>query len=163
MKTIMDYFEDTIDYPNDIALNPIPMNTLWSYVSSTFLNGFINYVTPLKIFVLDRYEPDKTEEIKNLKKQAHTKLGQFGDDIIILSKIGNNVYMFFWFDMDVSDCCIGRFETTDSKNEVIISLTNWLDEQKAENAGKEYQEMMDNGILNYHELPMSFLEGWISF
>ena len=163
MKTIMSYFDETVEYPQDIALNPIPMNTLWCYVSSTFLNGFINHVTPLKVFVLDRYEPDKTEKIKKLKRQIHTKLSQFGDDIIILSEIGENTYMFFWFDMDVSDCYIGRFETTDSKDEVIDSLTNWLNKQKEENEGEEFYEGIDNGIWDYHELPLSFLEGWISF
>jgi hypothetical protein len=113
--------------------------------------------------VLDRYEPDKTEKIKKLKRQTHTKLSQFGDDIIILSEIGENTYMFFWFDMDVSDCYIGRFETTDSKDKVIDSLTNWLNKQKEENEGKEFYEGIDNGIWGYHELPLSFLEGWISF
>jgi len=92
MKTIMSYFDETVEYPQDIALNPVPMNTLWCYVSSTFLNGFINHVTPLKVFVLDRYEPDKTEKIKKLKRQIHTKLSQFGDDIIILSEIGENTF-----------------------------------------------------------------------
>ena len=71
--------------------------------------------------------------------------------------------MFFWFDMDVSDCSIGRFETSDSKNIVFESLKNWLDEQKKENEGKIFQEQYDNGILNYHELPVSFIEGWVSF
>jgi hypothetical protein len=163
MKTIMNYFEDVIEYPDDIALEPIPMNILWSYISSTFLNGFINYVKPLKIYVLDRYSPDKTDEINNLKSQVHTDLGQFGDDIIMLCEIEPNKYMFFWFDMDVSDCSIGRFETSDSKNIVFESLKNWLDEQKKENEGKVFQEQYDNGILNYHELPVSFIEGWVSF
>ena len=84
IKTIMDYFDDEVEYPNDVALNPLPMNTFWSYISSTFLNGFINYVEPLKVYVLDRYEDDKTDEVLNLPKQYHTELSQFGDDIILL-------------------------------------------------------------------------------
>ncbi len=153
-KTIMDYFNDEIEYPNDVALNPLPMNTLWSYISSTFLNGFVNYVEILKVYVLDRYEDDKTDAVLNLTKQCHTDLRQFGDDIILLGKIENNEdslnkFMFFWFDMDVSDCCIGRFETTDNNEIVFEALLNWL----------EY----DNGILGFHELPKSFIKGWVSF
>lgn len=169
VKTIMDYFDDEVDYPSDVALNPLPMNTLYCYISSTFLDGFINYVTPLKVFVLDRYEDDKTEEIKTIKYEVHRKLSCLGDDIIILAKIESedepaiNRFMFFWFDMDVSDCQIGRFETTDKPFQVFEALNNWLELEKEKNSGKRFQEMYDNGILNYHELPLSFLNGWLSF
>jgi hypothetical protein len=167
-KTIMDYFNDEVEYPNDVALNPLPMNTFWSYISSTFLDGFINYVEPLKIYVLDRYADDKTDAVLNLSKQCHTKLSQFGDDIILLGKIENNEdslnkFMLFWFDMDVSDCCIGRFETTDNNETVFEALVNWLEEKKAENKGKVFHESYDNGVLGFHELPKSFIEGWVSF
>lgn len=168
IKTIMDYFDDEVEYPNDVALNPLPMNTFWSYISSTFLNGFINYVEPLKVYVLDRYEDDKTDEVLNLSKQYHTELSQFGDDIILLGKIENNdddlnKFMFFWFDMDVSDCCIGRFETTDNNETVCEALLNWLEEKKLENKGEIFNEDHDNGILGFHELPKSFINGWLSF
>jgi len=33
----------------------LPINTLYSYISSTFLNGFINYVTIKKAYCLNRY------------------------------------------------------------------------------------------------------------
>ena len=167
-KTIMEYFHDEVDYPRDVALNPLPMNIFWLYISHTFLNGFINYVVSLKIYVLDRYEDDKTDAILNLPKQSHTKLSQFGDDIIVLGKIesdepGPNKYMLFWFDMDVSDCGIGRFETTDTNDTVFEALVNWLEEQKLENKGKVFEKHYDNGLLNFYELPTSFIEGWVSF
>lgn len=168
MNTIMDYFNDEIEYPQDVALEPLPINTLWSYISSTFLNGFINYVKPIKVFVLDRYKDDKTEEIKNLKPQPHTNLHHFGDDVIILAEIENHeggvkMYMLFWFDCDVSDCRIGRFETSDFSTVVIQSLVNWLDEMKKENEGRVFSQDYDNGVLNYHEVPLTWLSGWLSF
>jgi hypothetical protein len=167
-KTIMDYFSDEVEYPSEIAFNILPMNTWWNKVSSTFVNGFINYVKPIKAYVLDRYEADKTEAIKNIKDEFHTDLSCFYDDVILLAKIESddetlNRFMLFWFDMDVSDCGIGRFETTDNDQQVLESLTNWLDELKKDNAGKTFNPNYDNGVLNYHPLPLSFLTGWISF
>lgn len=190
---IWDYFNEKIDYPSDVALNPIPYGTVWSYISSTFLNGFVNYVKPIACFVLDRYAEDgeligdrnftvcnagefgKWHKWEGTKKQlidaikngskamAHTKLDCFGDDIILLTEIEPDKYMFFWFDMDVSDCSIGRFETTDPKETVISSVVNWLEREKTDNNGKTVTNGFDNGIVNYHGLPISFLEGWVSF
>ena len=196
-KTIWDYFDDNIDYPNEVAHNPLPYGTVWCYISSTFLNGFINYVKPIKVYQLDRYEcEDEPQEVDyrdkgdygaNWKKFtgtkaelrklvldekiqfSHTKLHLFGDDITLLAEIENNEedgkgrYMFFWFDCDVSDCCIGKFETTDTKEEVIQAMVNWLEETKEENKGKIVEPNYDNGIVNYTELPISFLEGWLKF
>lgn len=50
------YFENgTIEFPRNIAFNPLPWGSYWEYVSSTFLNGFINYVEIKKAFLLARY------------------------------------------------------------------------------------------------------------
>lgn len=49
------YFRDEVEYPRDIAANPLPIGTRYDYVSNTFLNGFINYVSVVKGFVLARY------------------------------------------------------------------------------------------------------------
>lgn len=54
---IKDYFHEEVEYPNDIAENPLPLGRLLSYVSSTFLNGFINYVLPIEAAILNRYVP----------------------------------------------------------------------------------------------------------
>lgn len=183
-KEIWNYFNENIEYPKEISHNPIPYGTVWSYVSSTFLNGFINYVRPIYCCVIDRYTPDD-EEIKyndfnGTKKELldlilsnkfdihHTKLNCFQDDIIILARIlteNNDLdkYMFFWFDMDCSDCCIGKFETNDSEDTVIESIKNWLNREKRENHGFTVQVNRDNGIINYHELPITFISGWVSF
>lgn len=167
-NTIIDYFDCEVEYPSDIALNPLPMNTLWSYVPSCFLNGFVNHVEPLIVYVLDRYQDNKTNEILTLKESYHTKLRQFDDDIILLGKIEHsrdslNRFMFFWFDMDSSDCCIGRFETVDSNEVVLDSLKNWLKGEVIKNEGRVFIEDCDNGILGFHELPKSFINGWLSF
>jgi hypothetical protein len=179
MEKIFDYFENFEEYPTNVVDNPIPYGTLYSYISSTFLNGFINYTEPIKCYLIDRYTPDDeiitVPNIKGPKKELkekvlsgeidcfHTDLDCFEDDIIILSKIQNNKYRFFWFDMDVSDCSVGKFETTDSQEDVIQSVVNWLDDCKSKNKGRIVENNLDNGIINYTELPLSFLKGWIKF
>lgn len=154
----LDYFTESIEYPRNVAANPIPMNTLWSYISSTFLNGFINYVTIIDAQLLDRYmkmdeyfnnaedgpnqqyhdgtgwvqPPDNLTKralfdlYTNPKNRDVPKLNCFDDDVLILSRCRDDgsvdtkgMYMFFWFDQDVSDCGIGRFHT-DEPEEVVI-------------------------------------------
>lgn len=155
-KTILDYFESSVEYPENPALNILPWNVYWYNISDTFLNGFINYVTPLKIFVLDRYSDPKEPEKLNFTDNCNTKLSFFHDDIVLLSRIGDEkqgMYMFFYFDMDVSDCCIGRFKTTDIEADIFEALLNWLEEEKNDSAD----------VKGYHELPTSFINGWVSF
>jgi len=193
-KTIFSYFDEEVEYPNNVALNPIPYGVVWQYISSTFLNGFINYVEPFGCYVVNRYtlesatlskkklidiEASEREEftgtkkelidliVSEKKKMCHTNLGCFEDDIFIVAKIADEIegdfgrYMFFWFDMDVSDCCIGRFITCDSEDEILKSLENFLHENYVEN--KEHEESHSEDSLGYHKLPLSFLRGWISF
>lgn len=190
MKKIWDYFDDRIEYPDDIAENILPYGTVWEYISSTFLNGLINYTEPIAWYVIDRYnskdniinnnvfnknedfnwydwEGTKEEYINTIINEKistyHTDLNSFEDDVVILSKISKNGYMFFYFDRDVSDCCIGRFETDDKENDVIKSVENWLDKEKNNNKEHSVEEYVDNGIINYTKLPLSFLRGWVKF
>ena len=90
--------------------------------------------------------------------EPHTNLSQFQDDVMILSKAfdphdGNNdfVWIFFWFDQDVSDCSIGRFITTDTDEEVINKFTKL--------ANKNY----NFGENTARELENRFINGWKSF
>lgn len=72
-------------------------------------------------------------------------------------------YMFFCFDSDVSDCSVGRFKTSDSIPTIIQSITNWLESEKTKNKGKEIEARCDNGIIDFHTLPLSFIKGWVSY
>jgi len=156
----LDYFTDNIEYPNNVALDPIPIGILWSYISSTFLNGFINYVTIVKAFVLGRYyawdeeinytisvmdppgsfnwtekkcktKDDLYQELVKKKAVFHVNPDyDFQDDVVILAKAGNTeagiCYFYFWYDMDCSDCCIGRFITDDNEENVITSFYDYV-------------------------------------
>jgi len=190
-KKIWDYFDNNIEYPHDVAENPIPYGDVWTYISSTFLNGFVNYMTPICCYVVNRYTREDEdisdrnvsvcnkgkfgnwEKFKGTKKELidlivsgekemyHTELNCFHDDIIIVGEIGEGKYMFFWFDCDVSDCSIGRFKTLDTKEEIIASVENWLEEEFVSN--KDHEEVHDENSAGYHKLPLSFIRGWVSF
>lgn len=182
MKTIYDYFDNKISYPQDICDNILPYNIVWSEVPTTLLDGFINHVTPLVCFVLDSYvgideqieenrahvslkndrfnyyyfKGTKRELIKGINSGViqitHTKFHLFGDDIVILSKIADKKYMFFWYHMS-GRCDIGRILTDRSEAELIKSLKTWLHNMKS-----------DDNIKGFHELKIeNFIEGWCSF
>lgn len=171
------YFKHEIEYPNPIFSEILPDNILYSYISSTFLNGFINYIKPIKAYVIHRYlQPNedisknnvqyrdsnwiwhnfkgtKQELIDRVKSNSiefyHTDLHCFDDDLIILGR-NEEVscqYIYFYFDSDVSDCEIGRFSTNDP----------------IEKIGIEIEKRIINNENTFEELPVNFIKGWVHF
>jgi hypothetical protein len=137
----------------------------YEYISSTFLNGFINYVAIKDAWCLNRYSEwsdqhtvccvDRESERMDRKDFTGTReemfnlvtqLGRvsdpsfyrdFDDDVLILSKCRDTageeirgMWMFFWFDSDCSDSCIGRFQTGDRDFDVISSFQGWVNSEK---------------------------------
>jgi hypothetical protein len=80
---------------------------------------------------------------------------QFQDDVHILTKVecevtGKVLYYYFWYDRDCSDCCIGRFETTDDEETVVAAFD---------------KAMETTGEYNPHgsrKIPLHYFRGWIS-
>lgn len=119
---------------NDMFLTD---KVMFNYVPNSFLDGVVNHLEILRVFVGNRYcssvssnEDDndleanlniegKWQKVTTKSRKAmmdtvalsnpcHTKLGIFGDDVFILAETDN----WFWlleYDPDVSDCCVGRF------------------------------------------------------
>lgn len=164
----MKYFTETIEYPTvaDIARFGLSHGTLFEYVSSTFLEGWVNYFDVCKAFMIERYhqEDDDDEPFDQAEFDAtvgankpdrcvHPRLSDLGDDVLILSRTKPNgdapsSYMFFWFDCDTSDCCIGRFETNDSHEEVLAEFTRYV----------------EGTADKVHEIPVEYLKGgWVSW
>ena len=125
-----DYFKTHQEYPNPTELDILPVNCQYLYITNTFLNGFINYVTIIKAFLITRYEPFS----KNLKSvlifhdesinKVHTNINKFfNDDIVILAVSDFGDFWYFYYDQDTSDCSIGRFKTGDSEEKVIECFT----------------------------------------
>jgi len=155
-KRIFDYFTESVDYPDNICIDILPWDVCWCYVSSTFLNGFINYGVPAAFIVLDRYNKDNKKAIDKMLNEnfVHSDLHEIGDDVMILLEIGRGKWMFFWYDCDVSDCCIGRFQSDDSFNDIASSIILFLN---------GCVEDSKSDITGYTVIPKENLRGWISF
>lgn len=179
-SSIYKYFDDIIEYPKNVIDNPIPYGVCWQYISDALLNGFINYSTPIVCFIIDLYkdrdellddEPGtvvrtKQQYIDYIKSRPDTtsNLGLFGDDIVIISKVGRglaepndfteNSYIFFWFSRG-GDSNIGKFKTTDAEETIISALRNGLD---------GLVEANHMGCINgYTELPIARLSPHLFF
>lgn len=171
-KEFCNYFDNYDDHEYDFAFKPLPSGVLSEYVSSTYLDGFINYVTIIKAFLLTRYyewdylnerrNPEKRTKrqqfdwIKSGKGDCHTKIYRdFDDDVLILAKAYNYDktlfrWIVFYYDRDVSDCMIGAFETEDSDEEVISLFSKYA------------QTIITNHQNEAEEIPSNLLTGWIS-
>ncbi len=171
VTSIYNFFDRHEEYPEGVAERGVPEDTLYAYISSTFLNGYINYVKCFYAVMIERYcdwgkdaklsggeiDIDDGEKpidieavIATLKDDVHTDLSRCPDDVLVLGET-DTCYWFFWFDHDVSDCQIGRFKKDDIRqDEVKASLVEFL---------KNARPVIVRG--NYIELPP--FKGWVSF
>lgn len=82
-----------------------------------------------------------------------TLMRHFQNDVLILQKLIHEdhplQYLFFWFDEDVSDCSIGRFETDDPEEVVIQEFENYV----------KNLEFVPHGS---REIPLHYFKGWVS-
>lgn len=178
--------DDTIEFPGSRKItNPLAMNEFWTYVGSPYLNGFINEVKILKAFWIDRYydpsegpieisyqrenkwdkrnftEKDLAIDFMSNKVNGffHTKIGELSDDCVLIATVEDdpNQYVVFWFDLDVSDCSIGRFKTDIVREEVLSDFSQWA-------AGLS-EDNQENGLTGQRtrEIPLRWFSGWISF
>jgi hypothetical protein len=121
-----------------------------------------------KLFPVD--SPNKNNRIfdKTGVKEALKKYIQTTDTLEILSpaakkKFQKKKYIFFWFDYDVSDCCVGIFETIDSTEIIKQSIENFLQNEEWGKSKNAADFGFDNGVVSHTELPLSFLHGWLKF
>jgi hypothetical protein len=151
---------------------------IYEYVSSTYLNGLVNYVTPVKIVLLERYdliEKDSfAKQLEEAKQAPYTKLGIFGDDILVLAHDEEVPgWLFFWFDCDVSDCCVGNFGAGLTQTEAEEEFMRFVAGLVHDNAEvmkavirKEKEDHPNYGtecITGYVELPLDIWKGWVKF
>jgi len=159
-------FQHIEEYPDNIAEQGIPNNTLFEFVSSSFLNGFINYTEPFWGCVIERYKVWKDIDMDMWKKYLfdplppHAHLDYFDDDVLILSETAN-CFWFFWFDCDVSDCQIGRIDKSlITKDEMRDLLVEWIKSHDYTDRPLDTESV----VGNYYELSVKYLKrGWISF
>jgi hypothetical protein len=155
------YFKRYIEGPQDIAANPAPINVCYEYVSHTFLNGFINYVEILGAFAINRYREEKEfdEGISAFLSQSiHTNIRMVQDDVVILARAegSSNIYCYFYYDMDCSDCEFGRFETNDSQSVVLERFESYI-------KGRVGHMAQEGGSGRFVSLPLNSFNGWIGW
>lgn len=155
---IYDYFKDEIAYPNYCNGEILPFNTIYSEVSTNFLDAFINGCEKhLICYTIDYYrhnDSEKTKYVDNINKNegcvSHTKISEVEDDIFIISKIEDG-YMLFWYHLS-GRCDIGRFKTKDTIDQIEENLLRWLDEMKVDT------------ITGYTKINTEkYLVGWVGF
>lgn len=98
--------------PDQILEGPQP-GVMFEYVSNTYLNGLINYVSVEKAFLVRRYKDSGHEDVvREIEGAIHPNLNDHDDCFVIGSSHGRTHFWFFWYDLDCSDCCVGRAECT---------------------------------------------------
>jgi hypothetical protein len=153
-NNFFDLFDNSYEYPDNLAETGVPNHTLFEYVSNTYLNGLINYVDPFFVCVISRYKDWSKEKIDfkkwdKIASEYHTDYsGIIQDDDIILLAESDNSYWYFYADGDVSDCEIGRIAKNKiSKKKLKKMLIDFINN--------------DSDLGSYYELPLP--KGWVSF
>lgn len=173
-------FNNELEYHTEDLVSFFNSGTIFHYVSSTFLDGYINYVKYIKVYLLEKYTTQGEKYNEKIwkpfieSKQYHTKLYDLNDDILILGKTKYHYY-FFWYDCDVSDCSIGRQEIGELDDEKAIK---WFDNYVLELIEPEFmkfrndnrekfdmneEEELAEGITGFREIPLGCLKGCIKF
>ena len=168
-------FKDDREYPRDeLAEEGVPQGMFYSYVSSTYLNGLVNYVRTRWVGVVQRYVNDSDPgrhgdaddpiwddafEARCLASAdcGHPDYSKIPEDIWLLGETENS-WWFFWSDQDSSDCCIGRFAKSDEEltvEQLIVEVKAQAHKTQCDN---HYVEDPPGKIL---ELPIR--NGWASF
>ena len=191
IEKITDIFYDSYEYPSrELVVDDIlPNNVMLEYISSTYLNGFINYVTLKKVMLLKRYRdehsdrklaisspiPDKLKQLiadhaklvddsnehwpvyefdSNetyhkawlLNVDIHVEFSSLNDDCLIVAESKKH-WWFFWYDMDCSDCAIGRVSKEDCTEELFMK---WFD------------DYINDLEYPAEEIPIDKFKGWLS-
>ena len=162
MKKIVDYLEDSYEYPpHEELITGLKPGIGFDYVATTYLNAMINYVDIIDAGMIRRYMTkeefdESTKRIMNFiqNNDIHTNTSNCDlyDDILILGKT-EDMYVYFWSDCDCSDSNIGALakDTFSSDREAIESFRLYLQWLIEIDTAKEA-----------YIIPEGFFRGWIT-
>lgn len=167
-NNILNYI-DIIDYPDSERLFNLEQNTGYASISSSYLNGLVNYVKPLYLICFQKHCNDEQfdEVIKYLQnidinrlpnEWYHTDFSKLNDNVYYLGEIETS-YVIFKYDIDCSECMIIRINKNDfcfeDVKEAMLKIA--YNESYYYNESHYYNDI--NHYYRYIELPDP--KGWI--
>lgn len=159
-KNLFELFDEIIEYPTSLAEEGVNQGVLLNYVSKSYINGIVNYVSPFFVCVIERYidwsKISIYDEIELMEKSHHTQYSMISDDVILLAKTENSLW-FFWSDQDCSDCSVGRIAKTITEDDFKQKLIDWI----VSHPYVDRDENTESIVGNYIELKIP--KGWMSF
>lgn len=151
----------------------IPTDTCYGYVSSSFLDGLVNYFSDRRVFLINRYgikdQEDKPVTIPHkTPREQYDELTRLPichfnplahDDCLIFAQTEKD-YWIFWYDRDCSDCFLWRIskETAAMSFEELVSAFN--DDMRERHRDWGHYTDHDEAIIV--EYPKATRFGWIS-
>lgn len=164
---IYNLFDRDISYPDhSLILNGLKDGMNFTYISNTYLNGFINYVDIIGGYMVRKYQGEKEKwdeacsNVDALLNEPHTNISDAHkfDDILILAR-GAGSYWLFWNDGDCSDCCIGRLsmDTFDGQETAMLYLKKTLIK-----ISSSYNIMTSSDSDYFKYLSEDHFRGWIT-
>lgn len=118
---------------------------LLEFVSVDVLNCYINYVE-LRAVITER-DPEEEERHISISNRFYTHFHEFGTVIHVLASSQRH-WWYFCYDIDASDCAIGRVEIERAS---IQQMREWIQEKRV---SKRYPVL---------EIDVKNLQGWRSF
>lgn len=125
--------------------NILPPGTLLEFVAADALNCFINYVE-LHTVVTER-DPEEDERYISISNRFYTHFHEFGTVIHVIASSAAH-WWYFCYDLDASDCAIGR---VGREKATLKALIDWVYRERI----SELYPVMEIDVRNLH--------GWRSF
>ncbi|HVZ39329.1 MAG TPA: hypothetical protein VHI13_08640 [Candidatus Kapabacteria bacterium] len=131
--------------PSLLTDDILPVGALLEFVSVDVLNCYINYVD-LHAVITER-DPEEEERHISMSNRFYTHFHEFGTVIHVIGSSARH-WWYFCYDIDASDCAIGRVEQGAA---TLGGLIEWV---YAERVSKRYPVV---------EIDVKNLSGWRSF
>lgn len=189
----MKYFTEDIDNPRVFDGEILPNGVCWNYISATFLNVFINYVVPVKCYLMNRYVDWNEEDRRDFETNYQDPITRVNlkKDFLTKQKLYNfvvaNPKAFFHTKLDIFNDDIfflGRVENNPNKYIFFwfdiycsdCSIGMFTTEDTKEKVIQEFRKYVEETGKNLQdsylprsdgpmarELPVDFFNSWLGF
>ncbi len=123
----------------------LPSGVLLEFASPDVLNGYINYVD-LRAVITER-DPEEDERYISISNRFYTHFHEFGTVIHVVGSSAQ-YWWYFCYDIDASDCAIGRVEREKVELDDIVE---WIEKSRL------------SGNYPVTQVDVGNLKGWRSF